>query len=376
MINDQAASERGTISTATVVTADFAWMKREVPQDGRVIHVTILLLDGGYASTAIGPLEVFHSAGMLWNHLRGEAAQPRFRVQVASIDGKGVTGSCALEIMPQLAMNDVERADIIVVSASGTDLKERIAQNPAVMPFLKKWHARGAYIAGACTGVAFLAEAGLLDGRRATTHWAIVEQARELYPKVTWRPDEFVTEDNAVLCSGGVYAAIDLALYLVAKFCGHEIALQCSRALLVSMPRRSGQSGYAVLPLGRQHSDDRIREVEEHVQRHFHGDLPIEELARRAGMGQRNFIRRFKAATGEVPGAYIQALRVAAAKEMLERGATSIQAVCSKIGYGDIAFFRRLFKRHTGMTPGEYRTRFAKMSLERGEVPTTEREAA
>jgi len=102
------------------------------------------------------------------------------------------------------------------------------------------------------------------------------------------------------------------------------------------------------------------------VRQHFHRDLSIEELSRRVGMGQRNFIRRFKAATGEVPGAYIQALRVAAAKEMLERGATSIQRVCGKIGYGDIAFFRRLFKRHTGMTPGEYRARFAKMSLERG----------
>ncbi len=364
----------------SVVKADFGTPKREAPQDasltgGRVIDVTVLLLDGGYASTAIAPLEVFHSAGMLWNELRGEKGQPRFRVQVVSADGKGVTGPCDLQLTPPRSMDDVERADIVVVPAFGLDLKERIARNPTVIPFLKKWHARGAYIAGICTGVVFLAEAGLLDGRRATTHWAIADQVRALYPKVTWRPDEFVTEDNGVLCSGGVYSSVDLALYLVSKFCGHEIALQCSRALLVSMPRRSCQSGYAVLPLGRQHSDDRIREIEEHVQQNFHQDLGIEDLARRAGMGQRNFIRRFKAATGEVPGAYIQALRVAAAKEMLERGATSIQKVCGKIGYGDIAFFRRLFKRHTGMTPGEYRARFAKMGLERREV-AREREAA
>jgi transcriptional regulator GlxA family with amidase domain len=272
-------------------------------------------------------------------------------------------------------MDEIERADIIVVSASGTELEEPIARHPTVIPFLKKWHAKGACIAGVCTGVTFLAKAGLLDGRRATTHWAIAQEARRLYPKVMWRPDEFVTEDDALLCGGGVYAAIDLALHLVAKFCGHEIALQCSRVLLVSMPRRAGQSGYAVMPLGRAHADERIGGIEEYVQQNFHRDLCIEELARRAGMGQRNFIRRFKAATGEVPGAYIQALRVAAAKELLERGATSIQAVCTKIGYGDLAFFRRLFKRHTGMTPGEYRTRFAKTSLARDEV-AGEREAA
>lgn len=362
----------------SVVNADFTGAKRETLADrhlidgcmaeGRVIDVTVLLLDGGYASTAIGPIEVFHSAGMLWNELRGETGQPRFRVQVASADGRGVMGPCGLQLSPPLSMDEIESADIVIVPASGTDLKERIAANPTVIPFLKKWHARGAYIAGICTGVAFLAEAGLLDGRRATTHWAIADQVRTLYPQVTWRPDEFVTEDNAVLCSGGVYASIDVALHLVSKFCGHEIALQCSRALLVSMPRRSCQSGYAVMPLGRHHSDEKIREIEEYVQQNFHRDLSIEELARRVGMGQRNFIRRFKAATGEVPGGYIQALRVTAAKEMLERGATSIQTVCGKIGYGDIAFFRRLFKRHTGMTPGEYRTRFARMSLERGEV--------
>lgn len=333
-----------------------------------VIDVAILLLDGGYASTAIGPLEVFCSAGELWNKLRGEAGKPRFRVRVASVDGKPVAGPGGLGIQPHCSMEEIDRADIIVIPASGADLEERVARDAAVLPWLRKWHMKGAYIAGICTGVAFLAAAGLLDGRRATSHWAIVDRLRAAYPKVKWQPDEFVTEDGGVLCSGGVYASIDISLYLVSKFCGHDIALQCSRALLVSMPRGACQSGYAVMPLGRPHSDDRIREVEKFMRENFQRDLSISGLARSAGMGERNFIRRFKAATGCVPGAYLQTLRVGAAKELLERGATSVQLVCRKIGYGDIAFFRRLFKRHTGMTPGEYRMRFAKLRMERGEV--------
>ena len=332
-----------------------------------VLDVAVVLLEGGYASVAIAPIEVFHSAGFLWNWLHGEAPQPRFRVRIASIDGGSVTSLYSLGLTPEIAIHDIEQADIIILPASGWDVQNRIARDTVLLPWLRMWHSRGAYIAGICTGVAFLAESGLLDGRQATTHWAVADTYRQRYPKVFWRPDQFVTEDGRLLCSGGVYAAIDLSLYLVEKFCGHETALQCAKSLLLSMPR-SRQSGYSVLPLSRPHSDSRIRQAEEYLQAHFDRDVSIESLAERIGMGPRNFIRRFKAATGRVPGAYIQMLRVSAAKELLEHGATSIQTVCSKIGYEDIAFFRALFKRHTGMTPAEYRNCFAQMSFDRGEL--------
>lgn len=332
-----------------------------------VLDVTVVLLEAGYASTAIGPIEVFHSAGVLWNMLHGETLAPRFRVRIASIDGTTVTSLCSLGLRPQCAIHDIKRTDVIILPASGLDVQDRIARNTSLLPWLRKWYSRGAYIAGICSGVAFLAECGLLDGREATTHWAVADILRERYPQVVWRPEQFVTEDGRVLCSGGVYASIDLSLYLVEKFCGHEIALKCAKSLLVSMPR-SRQSGYSVLPLSRPHSDDKIKQTEEYLQKHFDRDVSIDSLAGRIGMGPRNFIRRFKAATGRLPGAYTQMLRVSAAKELLEHGATSIQNVCSKTGYEDIAFFRSVFKRHTGMTPAEYRSRFAQMSLDRGEV--------
>lgn len=332
-----------------------------------VLDVTVVLLEAGYASTAIGPIEVFHSAGVLWNWLHGETVQPRFRVRVASIDGASVTSLCSLGLSPACAIADVRRTDIIILSAAGWDQQERLAGNARFLGWLRKWHSRGAYIAGICTSVAFLAESGLLDGRQATTHWGMAEILRQRYPNVRWRPEQFVTEDDRLVCSGGIYGSIDLSLYLVEKFCGHEIALQCARSLLVSMPR-SRQSGYSVVPLSRPHSDHKIKQAEEYLQQHFDRDTSIDLLAGRAGMGPRNFIRRFKAATGRLPGAYVQMLRVSAARALLEHGAASIQAVCSKVGYEDVAFFRSLFKRHTGMTPAEYRKRFARMSLDRGEL--------
>jgi transcriptional regulator GlxA family with amidase domain len=161
-----------------------------------------------------------------------------------------------------------------------------------------------------------------------------------------------------MLCSGGVNSSFDLSLYLVEKLCGHEVALHTAKALLLNMPRAS-QSGYAVLPLSRPHGDDKIRKAETYLETHYQRDVSIEQLAQHVHMSPRNFIRRFKAATGRLPGSYVKAVRVGVAKQMLEDGARSLQAVGSAVGYDDQASFREVFKRCTGMTPTEYRRAFA-----------------
>ncbi|MGA7600602.1 MAG: DJ-1/PfpI family protein [Pseudolabrys sp.] len=202
-----------------------------------LLDVVVVILEGGYTSTAVAPIEIFHSAGVVWNWLHGEATKPRFRVRTASVDGRSVKSVCALGLTPDCALSVIKKADIIIVPASGWDAIDLIAKNTPLLPWLKKWHDRGAYIAGVCTGVAFLAECGMLDGKRVTTHWGLADILGERYPKVRWQPEQFVTEDGRLFCSGGVYTAIDLSLYLVEKFCGHEIALQCAKSLLLSMPR-------------------------------------------------------------------------------------------------------------------------------------------
>ena len=334
------------------------------PSDA-VINVTVVLTEASFASTSIAPIEIFHSAGRLWHLLHGENAKPRFQVQVASVDGNSVVTLCDVGIAPMCAIEDIVDTDIIILPASGLDVQERIARTTSLLPWLRKWYQKGAYIAGICTGVAILAESGLLDGRQATTHWAVADILKDKYPAVLWRPDQFITEDGQLYCSGGVYASIDLSLFLVEKLCGHEVALRCAKSLLLSMPR-SSQAGYAVLPLSLPHSDAKIRETEEYLQAHMARDVSIDFMAERIGMGTRTFIRRFKTATGHAPGAYVQSLRIASAKEMLENDSIPVVTVSSTVGYSDLAFFRRLFKRHTGLTPSEYRERFGKMRFERG----------
>ncbi|MEQ1783286.1 MAG: helix-turn-helix domain-containing protein, partial [Hyphomonadaceae bacterium] len=218
------------------------------------------------------------------------------------------------------------------------------------------------YVAGVCMGAAYLAEAGLIDGRRATTHWALGPEFIKRWPKVDWQPGMIVTEDSRLLCGGGVTAAADVSLYLVEKLCGHEIAMQTAKALLLSMPR-THQSGYAVLPLSPPHADDRIRTVEAFLQSHFSDSHSNDGLAAKAGMSERAFLRRFKAATGRAPAGYLQAVRIEAAKAMLEREATSVQEIAIAVGYQDASFFREIFKRETGMTPIEYRAHFAAVNV-------------
>ena len=341
--------------------------RRESETTRRVLDVTILMFDDGLSSTAVMPAEIFHSAGSLWNALNGEVADPGFRVHTVSIAGAPVRTPYGFAMTPAGALEAVEHSDIVIVPTSGLDLDLKLIQHSALLPWLRRLHARGAYIVGVCMGAAYLAAAGLLDGRLATTHWAACADMAARFPQVRWHPELFMTEDQRILCSGGVGASIDISLYLVEKFCGHDIAVRTATALLLPMPRVM-QAGYAVLPVSRAHDDAPIRRVEAHLQENFHADFSVQALASMAHMGERTFVRRFRAATGRLPAAYVQALRIEAAKAMLEHEGASVALVSEAIGYSDIGFFRLLFKRLTGMTPGQYRAQFAPIAV-RGHAP-------
>ncbi len=328
----------------------------------RRLDVTVVLLDDGFTSTAVMPIEVFHAAGALWPALQGQAPAPRFRVTSASIDGRAIRSPYGIAVTPETSIEAIGRTDIVVVPSSGLQIDEKMVANSALVPWLRRQYEQGAFLAGVCVGAAYLAETGLLDGREATTHWALAAQLERRYPKVCWRPEMMVTEEARLLCSGGVTAAADASLYLVEKLCGHQVALECARSLLLNMPRVN-QSGYAVLPLSPDHDDEGVRRAEILLQTRCRETITLEALADMVGMSPRTLGRRFKASTGRLPGAYQQAVRIDLAKAMLERDARSIQSVSAEVGYEDAAFFRALFKRSTGMTPAEYRARFAIPSL-------------
>jgi len=322
-----------------------------------MIDVTVLFLDQTFSSTAIGPMEVFRHAGTLWNLLTGSQPVPRFRVTTASADGRAVRCDGPIQIRPMAALRDVRRTELIFIPTTGLSVEDVVERNAPVVPWLRRWRKRGAAIASVCSGVGLVAAAGLLDGKCATTHWGLAHRFREKYPKVRWMPELMVTEDDGFYCGGGVHAALDLSLYLVERYCGHEIAMQSAKAMLIETPR-AWQAGFAIVPLKTEHSDETISLAQEWMHQNFRETFPLDWPARRVGMSVRTFMRRFKQATGDSPLTYIQKLRIAAAKRLLEGNHRGIQEISDAVGYQDVAFFRQLFERHTGVSPSAYRKRF------------------
>lgn len=292
----------------------------------------------------------------------GEETAAAFEVVTASEDGRPVRFDGGFTIEPDKAVASIRKTDIVYVPTIGLDVQAVLDHNPGMVRFLERQGTKGAAVAGVCTGVAMLAEAGLLDGRQATTHWALADRYRERYPAVDWKPELFITHADNIFCGGGVYAALDLCLYLVERFTGYEVAKQTARALLIDPPR-TWQASFAVPLLDQQHQDEKIRDAQNYLQEYFNAQFTMDELAQRVGMSSRNFARRFKLATGKTPLSYLHALRVNCARQLLETDYKSVQEVCFEVGYEDIPFFRDVFKRHTGLSPREYRQRFASAGI-------------
>lgn len=329
-----------------------------------MIDVTIILVDGGLPSTSIAPLEIFACAGSLWGELTGGAATPRFRVRTASVDGRKRKTYLPLMLEPTRALADIRKTDLVVVPAVGMDVDAAPEMHRAVVDWLARRRPTTA-VAAICSGVVLLAAAGLLDGRPATTHWALVDRCRALYPRVRWKADRFVTEADNLFCAGGVYASIDLSLYLVEHYCGHEVAVQTAKALLLHTPR-TWQAPYATQPPRTAHEDAAIRRAQRMLVRNLRSPVDIDGLAARAGMSPRHFARRFRAATGEAPLTYLHRLRIDRARHYLEQAHRSVEEISQAVGYEDVAFFRRLFRRHAGVAPREYRARFGPAARRRG----------
>ena len=324
----------------------------------RLIDVTVVLLERALPSSAVAPIEIFGTVGVALADDPRPAARAAFPCAdgVARRAADPAHGAAAPPPRRRRSPRTPDRPRSSSRPRSSTWTPPSRA-NAALIPWLRRWHARGASIAGICTGVSLLAEAGLLDGRPATTHWAMVESFRRRYPRVDWQPERFVTESGRVFCGGGVYSAIDLSLYLVEKYCGHEVAVQTAKALLLETPR-IWQSGYGTAPPRSAHDDEGIQKAQDWLFRNFKQEVNLAELAARVGMSPRNFARRFTV------GDRRDAARVPAPPAHRRRPPSAGDAAAQHRRRQPRRRIRghrllpALFKRHTGAPPRAYRARF------------------
>lgn len=236
-------------------------------------------------------------------------------------------------------------------------MPEAMAPAPVAARWLNGQHAAGATLCSVCAGAFVLAETGLIDGRRATTHWAFARQLAERFPKVRLDEAQMVLDEGDVITAGGILAWADLGLTLVGRHLGPATMLATARFLLIDPPRRD-QRPFAQFVPRFQHGDDAIRQSQHHIHAHAATLQGVGGLADAAGMTDRTFLRRFRAATGLTPVEYLQQVRIAKAREALERSLTPVDRIAWDVGYSDPAAFRKVFQKLTGVPPAAYRQQF------------------
>ncbi|WP_448203548.1 GlxA family transcriptional regulator [Azospirillum sp. sgz302134] len=312
--------------------------------------------DGVNLIDVSGPLQAFQTAG----RLAGEAGlPPPYELRILSAEGGTVITSPGLPIVtePLAALDGQEIHTLIVPGGSPNG-------HPPTPPALVEWLRRRApgvpRPCSVCTGAFMLAAAGLLDGRRATTHWNWADRLQRLHPAVRVDPDPIFLKDGPVWTSAGVTAGIDLALALIEADLGHALAIATARQLVVFMKRPGGQSQFSV-PLSVQSTrDGAFRDLHAWIAAHLREDLRIERLAEQAGMSPRTFARVYAARIGRTPAKTVQAMRLEAACGALERTDAPLKCIAADTGFGDEQTLRRVFQKLYGIGPAEYRARFSR----------------
>ena len=319
-------------------------------------NVVVLALNDSVATTIIGPQDVFSMTGVLYERTQCIEPVHYFNVQIVTPDGNPVRCYNNLLITPHCSMEECD-PDIVVIPGI-LNIDETLRANNTAIKWLKHLHDQNCALMAICSGSLLLAATGLLDNKIATTHWAMANEFRKRFPEVLLRPDEMITDDGGLICSGGYDSFLDASIYMVEKFYGATVALQCSKIFLHNLGRRS-QAPYAIFSAPRDHGDEKILQIQQKIGNNFASNFDFDELAKEYGMSRRTLERRFKKATGVTLLVYQQRTRVEHAKALLESGNSSFDEISYKVGYMDNSFFRKLFIKYTTLRPREYRSLFS-----------------
>jgi transcriptional regulator GlxA family with amidase domain len=324
-------------------------------------HVSLLALPESSASVLYGLYDVFTASGSVWSQITGMSeSSAGMTVEIVAPGTAPFRCLGGIPVAPHAALRR-RRSDLVVVTDLGIPLDfEPSGAWPEAVAWLCHQYEQGAVVAAVCTGTVLLAETGLLEGREATTHWAFEDFFARHYPEVRLRVNDVLVAagpEQRLITTGGAASWEDLALNLVARFCGETEARRLAKTFVIG-DRSEGQLPYAAMVRPRPHGDTVIADCQVWIADHYAAPNPVSRMVARCGLPERSFKRRFRAATGFTPVAYVQTLRIEEAKQLLETGDLPTEQVGAAVGYEDPAFFRRLFKRHTGITPARYRQRY------------------
>lgn len=319
-------------------------------------QVTFLIADGVLKpSSLFNAIEVFEKAN---EFLEQTAGKPYFEIRLtgANLQQPIMNGLFSLRVAP---LEAIDKAGLIILPSFTEQDDYAIRKNREALDWVISQYQAGAEVASLCTGTFLLAATGLLNGKPCATHWKAEACFRRLFPELELHTNKILTDQQGVYTAGGAISSLNLALYIVEKYCGREAALHCARVLQIDIERDS-QSPFILFEGLKDHKDDVIRDIQGFIEQHIGDRLTVDQLAVHCSMDRINFTRRFKKATQLSPADYVQRIKIEGAKRLFESTGKHINEVMYEVGYVDVKAFRQLFKKIAGMTPGDYRNKFNK----------------
>lgn len=328
----------------------------------QAVEALIVAIPETAGSALYGMFDVLAATGTLWNELTGaEAGRPLIRPRIVSLSKTPFRCGNGIPVNPDLSMEEMPTPDIVIVPelwlAPSDDMSGRYGE---LKDWLRQCHRSGSHIYSACSGSVLLASTGLLDNREATSHWGYEDLFRKSFPRIRFNPAPnlvFADPDGRVVTAGGTSSWHDLAIHIIARHCSPGEAMRIAKVYLMKL-HNEGQLPYAALVRQQAHADSVVRRAEDWLSKNFRQLNAVSAVIAACGIPERSLKRRFKTATGSTLIGHVQNLRVEEAKRLLEARELAADDIAPQVGYENAAFFRRLFKRATGLTPGQYRRMF------------------
>jgi len=322
------------------------------------ITISVLAVEETMVYTLAGPYDIFSTAGVCSQQMRSASAAFVADTSIVGIKKGPLSCYNGFTIECQKSLGDVTATDLIIIPSMEFIEEPFLIKYPELKDWLIQHHKKGAVIASVCAGAFLIAETGLLDGKISTTHWAFADDMQEKFPAVDVHSDKIITEQDNLICAGGATSWQDLVVYLIEKYSTVDTAKYIEQFFLLNS-HQEGQRPYKQLRSTVAHEDQIIRETQKWIE----NNLAVEDLLRKvtkvSGLPERTFKRRFKLATKQTPNEYIQNERIDTAKSLLLTISSTVQEIAEQVGLVDGSYFRRLFKRKTGMTAHDFRKSFA-----------------
>lgn len=313
--------------------------------------------EGNNLSSIVGAYKIFTRANEYWKRMRGKEV---FKIELAGVSKRVKFYDGLFSVQPHTDISKIRKTNLVVIPSLNHNYEKTVKQNQVMIDWIERQYHKGAEIASICTGAFMLASSGLLSGRSCSVHWSAADQLKNQFPEINVKVDKVITEEKGIYTNGGAYSFLNLIIYLVEKFYDKDTAIYCSKVFQIDMDRES-QLSFIIFKGQKQHRDEVVKKAQEYIESHPRERISIHNLSSKFAVGRRNFDRRFIKATGDTPLGYSQRVKIELAKKSFETTRKTVSEVMHDVGYSDAKAFREVFRKVTGISPLEYRSKYQKV---------------